>query len=292
VPSNKTQNSMRSLIRAISVIKSFSPNEVELTGADIARKVGLPKTTVYRILKYLTEGKLLEQRADTGKYTIGTTLYVLGSLYLSTTNILKAAEPVMETLNDLSSETVNLSIFDKGYAILIMRKEARYAFRWAVHIGSVLPAYASSMGKALLSELAETEIDRFYPNERLTPLTKNTIATKTELKLELQKIRKCGLSFAMQETFEGIDGIASAIKNVRGEVSGALGMAVPIFRMNQANRDRLAGLVRVGASLISYRLGYEDAVTPVHDIQEIRSWWEQNQPDSASEAELIYLEGR
>jgi len=239
--------------------------------------VGLPKTTAYRILKCLTQSGLLEQKKDTGKYSIGHVMYFSGSLYLSTMDLLKAAEPVMKTLNDLSNEAVNLTTFDDGYTIQILREEAKYPFRWNVHIGTILPAYASSTGKAMLSTFTEAEIDNLFPEERLHPLTKHTIATKTELKVELQKIRKNGVSFSMQEMFEGIDGVASVVKDAKGKTAGALGIAVPIFRMNQSYRDRLAGLTRLGASLISYRLGYKDTDIIVHDIQDIRSWWEQNQ---------------
>jgi len=61
--------SMRSLLRAISVIKSFTLAEPEQSVAEIARKVGIPKTTAYRILACLANGELLVRNAETGKYT-------------------------------------------------------------------------------------------------------------------------------------------------------------------------------------------------------------------------------
>ena len=73
-------------------MKSFTPDELELGSVEVSRKVGIPKTTSHRILVTLTEGELLEQNVKTGKYKIGPVLYVLGSLYLSMTDILISAK--------------------------------------------------------------------------------------------------------------------------------------------------------------------------------------------------------
>lgn len=280
----KAKNSIKSLLKAVSVLKSFTPDELELGGAEISRKVGIPKTTAHRMLTSLSEGGLLEQNGKTGKFRIGPALYTLGSLYLSTTDILIAAKPVIETVNDLTKETVNISILDRNNITLIMKEESKHAFRLATHIGSIIHAYASAMGKALLSELTEAEIDSLYPEEKLPPLTNKTISTKTELKRELEQIRKTGIAFDREGSYEGVEAIGSVTRNANGKAAAAMSIAVPVFRMNEANRKRLTTLVRLGVSLISYRLGYQDTQYPVRDIKEIYSWWKQNKLDSASQA--------
>lgn len=271
-----TKNSMRSLVRAISVMQSFTPNELELGGVDIARKVGIPKTTAYRILETLAEGGLLERNEKTGKYAIGPVFYALGRLYLSTTDVLKTAEPVIETLNELTNESVHMGIFVKGDVILVIQEESRHAVRYAPPAGTLIPAYASAIGKVFLSELTEAELDRLYPEERLRPLTKKTVASKTELRERLEQIRKTGVSIEQEGTYEGIEGIASVIHDASGRAVAAMVFPIPTYRMNQSYRERLATLIKLGCSLTSYRLGYQDKVNPIHDIEDIRLWWEQN----------------
>ena len=270
------------VIRVISVLDCFSRFEPELSAADIRRKTGISKATLHRILTTLTNRRLLEKNQKTGMYKIGPELYTLGSLYLGTTDVLKAAEPVIKELNDLTGEAVNISIFDRGYVTLILKEEAKSVFRFAVRIGTIIPAYASSMGKALLSELTDEEIDSLYPEEKLRPLTTKTIATKTELKRELEQIRKTGVSFSDGGTYEGLFGVASVVRDASGKGIAAMSIALPIFKVNETTSDRLATLIRMGAKLISYRLGYNDAVNSIRDIQEIRSWWEQNKPSSTT----------
>ena len=72
----KTSDYMRSLRRALSILKSFTPQEVKLSGIDIARRVGLHKTTVYRMLDVLASEGMIERDIRTSKYMIGHTLYL------------------------------------------------------------------------------------------------------------------------------------------------------------------------------------------------------------------------
>lgn len=279
----QNKNFNKSLLRALSVIKSFNSNELELGSTGIAKKKGIPIPTAHRILSTFAEAGLLEKNLKTGKYKIGPAFYVLGSLYLNTTDLLKAAEPVTKTLNELTGEAISVGIFDKGNTVFVLREETKNAFRFAHHVGTVLPAYASAMGKALLSELTEAELGSLYTEEKLQPLTEKTIASKTELKIELAKIRKTGIAINKEGSWEGVEGAASVIRNAAGKAVAAMSIAVPVFRMNQAKRKQLATLIKLGASLISYRLGYQDTDNHIHDVQQIRSWWEQNQLDLVSQ---------
>ncbi len=268
----------RSIVKAVSILQCFTPREQELNASGVARKVKIPRTTAFRILTTLSEAGMLLRNEKTGNYSVGPTLYALGSIYLETTDIFKAADPVIKTLNELTEEVVCVAILDRGNAVLTMIEEARYYFRFARRVGSIITSYASSIGRALLSELTEVELDNLIPEEKLRPITKKTIATKTELKRKLEQIRETGVSFDSEGSYEGIEGIASVIRDASGKAVAAMCFSVPIFRLNQAKRKKLAKLIKLGAGLISYRLGYQDKVNPVQSIEEIRAWWEKDKP--------------
>lgn len=217
----------------------------------------------------------LLERSNTGKYIIGPALYTIGNLYLNATDILKAAEPVVAILNNLTGEVASIGILENEYTVIVMRKESKYGFRWS-HVGSLLPAHASAMGKALLSELNGADLDSLYPEEILKPVNPKTIKTKTELRENLEQIKKTGISVSQEELVEGIGGIARAIRDASGKAVAALSIGVPVFKLNEAYHSQIVTMVRLGASLASYRLGYQNEVPEVRDIEEIRSWWEQN----------------
>jgi len=282
----KTKNSASPTLRVVSVLNCFSLEQLELSAAEISQKTRIPMTTTYRILAGLTEGRLLERNTDSGKYRIGTDLYFLGSLYLSNQDVLKAAEPVVKTLNELTNESVFVGIFDRGNIVHLMKEESKHAFRFGHTIGTIVPAYAMAMGKAFLSEMTEAEIDNFYPNENLKPLTKKTLKTKTELKLELEQVRKTGIGINKEESYEGVWAIAALLRQADGKPVAALSFGVPVFRINGDTVNRLATLIRMGASFISYRLGYQDRENPVRDIEDIRSWWSKKLSVSASQENI------
>jgi IclR family KDG regulon transcriptional repressor len=265
--------STNTVLRAFKVIQSFSITEPELGPSEISRKTGLPVSTVHRLLKTMKEAHVLEIDSNKGKYRIGPTLYVIGNLYIQSTDILKVAEPVMETLNDLTNETVNLGILDKGYMTLIMKKESKEAFRYAIRVGTVMPAYASAIGKALLSELTEEDIDRLYPHENLKPITEKTIPTRKALKKELIDIRNCGISLDYEGSYRNVIGIASVIRNNMGEAVAGMSITPPIYEVNEEKKERLIRLVLLGCSLISYKLGYSDNRNRVSDIDELVTRW-------------------
>lgn len=262
--------------RAASVLKSFTPEKLELSAAEVSRKVGIPKTTAHRLLAALTQSGLLERNAETGKYTIGPEMFVLGNLYLEKMGLFQAAKPVIMTLNELTKEAINVAILDKGNVIWVMREDSHHGLRDNIHVGSIFPAHCPSLGRALLSELAETSIDSLYPEEKLQQITSKTISTKTELKLRLKQVRESGISFDSESTIEGVVAFASVIRRADGIAVAALGIALPKNRVNPKTHELFTSLIKMGASLTSYRLGYRDIVNPISSIEEIHSWWTQN----------------
>ena len=265
--------------RAASILSCFTPEKVELSAAEISREAGIPNTTVHRILAAFTQNGLLERNAGNGKYTIGPEMFILGNLYLQEKDLIKVAEPVTGVLNELTRENINVVVLHQGSVLRLIREESQHTVVANIHVGSVYRAYSSAVGRALISELTEAEIDSLHPEEKLEKITNKTISTKTELKLLLKQIRETGISFSSEGTFEGVDGFGALIRGAGGKAIAALGIALPTYRMNPQKYELFASLVKMGASLISYRLGHKDRVNPISSIEEICSWWTQNTRD-------------
>jgi len=273
----KANNVVKSLAKSLVLLQSFSNDKLELGTTEIARKMGISKATSHRILKTFREFGILEKDINTGKYTIGLELYYLGNLYLRKQDFIRISYPVVKTLNELSDETILILIFDRGNVVIVYKEESRRDFRVTHTVGTIVPAYSAASGKAFLSELTEEEIDNLYPGQNLNPITRKTIKSKAVLKQQLEQIRKTGVSFARGECYEGTMGIASLLHDATGRAIAAISIMLQDFRINQDTINRLSTLVRMGANLISLRLGYNNANNLVRDVQDIRSWWEQEQ---------------
>ena len=278
----KSKNQFKSLRRAISILKCFSPQNTELGGNELAAMLGMHRTTAYRMLASLAEEKILERKGRRGVYTIGPGLYVLGNLFLTTTDIIKAAEPVVKIVNELTGEVTNLSIFFDGNISYLMREESKYEFRWGRHVGSYVPAHVSAMGNFFLSELSDSEIDELYPEEDLIPFTSHTIASKTELKARLAEIRKTGVSIDYEGQTYGVAGFSDGIRDSSGRVVAAISVGALIAHLNAEFIDRITQLVKMSAALISYRLGYRDTSCSIREVEEIKYWWKRESKESIS----------
>jgi DNA-binding IclR family transcriptional regulator len=156
----------RSVSKIIAVLNCFDSQNLKLSSSEIAKKLGIHRATALRMLEFLSEAQWIEKNQDSHKYSIGPALHMLGSLYLGTTDILKASEPIIRAINELTNEEIQIGIFNKGNIIFILKEETRRAFGFVHHhVGTVLPAYSSAIGLAILSELSEKEIDDLYPCE-------------------------------------------------------------------------------------------------------------------------------
>ncbi len=263
---------VQSVGRTLVLLRAFTPQEPVLGLSELARKVNLPVSTVHRLLKALVQGGML-CRDSRGRYMVGPSLYAIGTLYLRTTHISEASRPILTVLNDLTSESINVSIFDEGNVVLIMKEESKHAFRVAQQVGSVYPAYASSMGKAVLGHLSEAELDRLYPLEQLPPLTDLTVTSKKQLKEELKEVRRSGVAFDTEGSYRGVVCVASAIRDARGNAVAAMSISGPLVRMQPELEERFAPLVKLGAEVISYRLGYQDPESPRPSVEALEALW-------------------
>lgn len=271
---------MSSLLKAVEILNAFSPHQSEWKVADLSLELGIPVPTLYRILSTLTKTGLLEKKQGDNTYVIGRSLYITGSLYLLTTDLFHAAEPVLQAVNNITGEATNVCILDdNGYIVRLLREESKHSLRHVVHVGSASPAYANAAGKALLSVLPDEGINRLYPEEKLKKLTSKTVSTKAELKRELEQIRENGYAFISEQAYVGVEAFAALIHDARGNVIAATTIAVPTARMNKEKRKIFCSLAKIESGLISYQLGYQDRDQQIHRIADLYTWWQQNHAD-------------
>ncbi|MGA2929674.1 MAG: IclR family transcriptional regulator C-terminal domain-containing protein, partial [Solirubrobacteraceae bacterium] len=125
----------------------------------------------------------------------------------------------------------------------------------ALEVGSLVPAHASALGKALLAHHAYV-----LPELGAAPLASYTPATVTDIKVltrELEEIRQLGWASEVGELFPGIASLAAPIEDRRGVIAGAIGISGPIERLWKGRRPRpeLVADVMQSARTVSRELG-------------------------------------
>ena len=251
------RQSVKSLFKMLEVLEAFSSTEPELSVAEIARRTGLPRTTVHRIVDSLRSVGFLEQDASRDRYRLGLKLFELGGSALMNLPLYREAPPFVDTLAKLSGEDVHLCIFD-GAQMVFVNRRSQIAARPhnTVITMEASPCHSTGVGKAALAFQSEAVIDRVI-RAGLPRFTPNTIVEPKRLKADLAAIRTRGYSIDDCEHEPDLRCVGAPIRNSAGCVFAAISASGPTKRVTLDRVPELARIVMTHAELLSIRLGYE-----------------------------------
>jgi DNA-binding IclR family transcriptional regulator len=224
--------------RVLALLKSFDDTRVEQGVAEIARTLGVHKSTASRLAAALERSGFL---ARTGKrYRLGVEVIRLGSLALRSFDLVAAMQPAMEKLSKRTGETVNLAVPDGADVLNVAEMPSTYILScsggWT---GRRTKPHAVANGKVLL---AHGVLPRPAALERYTA---RTITTFDALDAELATVRRDGYATAIAELEDGLVAVAAPVFDPAGACVAALSISGPEFRMRP---DALGALGRLCGS--------------------------------------------
>ncbi len=251
----------QSLERGLAVLSAFGPARSHLGVSELAREVGLTRSTVHRYVSTLSALGYLEQDASTRKYRLGPRVLDLGFSAINSMELREISAPHLRELSDETGHTVNMAILDGADIVYIERcrsaREGQQNIDLDLHVGSRLPAYCTSMGKVLLAFLPEAERARRLDHIELTQRGPNTMTDTRTLRAELERVRDSGLAINNEELAYGLRSIAMPVRGLEGEVKAAINLAVHRSMMSMEELvGRLSPSLRRAADRISARSGY------------------------------------
>jgi len=175
-------------------------------------------------------------------------------------DIRRVAFPYLDKASKEVGETVNLAILDGMEIVYVERIKTQQILNINLQIGSRLPAYCTSMGKAMLAFLPEERLEEFLKKMDLTTHTPYTITLREDLRKELRKVKAHGFATNNEELSIGLRSVAAPVRNYTGEVIAAVNIAVPSIRVSQRRlKTILAKKVMKTANQISSTLGYKES---------------------------------
>jgi DNA-binding IclR family transcriptional regulator len=163
--------------------------------------------------------------------------------------------PILERLNRDTRETVHIVVLDGGEVVTIDRLEAERPITLRSDIGSRRPAYSSAAGKAMLAHRPEAEVDEILARG-MPARTAKTVTTPLPLKAQLWEVRMRGYALDDEENVEGVRCVAAPVFDLTGRLAGAVSLAAPTYRVDEARLLELAVPVVEAAHCLSRQLGY------------------------------------
>jgi len=143
--------------RAFAVLRSFGPHERFVGVREIARRTGLPKSTIGRLCYTLTQLGYLEFQPAEEKYALGIGVLSLGQHYLAGLDARAVARPLMQELADRMRSTVALAARDGDHMVFIELCHGHQLFRLSLEVGERVPRGTTALGRAGHVALSEDE---------------------------------------------------------------------------------------------------------------------------------------
>ncbi len=255
-PPGRTSESLSTVRNASRLLKEFLSREPDLGVSELARRLGLGKSTVHRLLTTLASEGLIEQDPRTGGYRLGIVVFELGEAVKVHMDLHTAGGPVLASLREETGESAQIGVLDGFDVVYVDRLESQRTIRMFTETGRRVPVHCTSSGKALLAHLDPARLDDLLAAAPLTHLTPHTITDPAALREELSRIRARGWSDAVEERELGVASVAAPVRRIDGTVIAAISVGAPLARLGALQRRRYGPLVAEAGEAVSRRLGW------------------------------------
>lgn len=249
------RDQVQSLVRALTLLNSLAEVDDGQTLTEVAQRVGLTTSTAHRLLTTLEQERYVQFNLERRSWSVGVQAFVTGNGFLKTRNLIASARPHLRALMEESEETVNLAVEEQYAAVYLLQVECRQLMRAFARPGGRVPLHCSSVGKALLMAMPETDLSRFLRQRNLRRITARTIHAPTLLRADLIQAKKRGYAIDDEEQAIGLRCIAAPVFNENGESIAAISVSGPMARISDARIPVLGDLVRRKADAITVQLG-------------------------------------
>ena len=219
---------IQSLERGLAIIKAFDESRPQMTVSEVAKVTGLDRASARRFLLTLVDlGYIV---TDGRVYALRPRVLELGYAFLSSLSLPELALPHMEELVSAVRETSSLGVLDDGEVVFVARVPTKRLMSVPIMVGSRFPAYATSMGKVLLSGLSDRELDQYLRSTELMPLTDRTVTDPDTMRSVVAEARERGWAVVDQEMDDSSRSIAVAVRDRGGRIVAALNVSTLAVR--------------------------------------------------------------
>ena len=244
------------LERGLRLLGEFSSKDRTLSAAELARRLQVPRSTVFRLLATLEMMGFVERMDGGREFRLGMAVLRLGFDYLASLELTELGRPLLDRLRDEIHYPCNLVVRDGRSIVYVAKSVAARPFTSTVNVGTRLPAHATVLGRVVLEDLTLSELRELYPEERLEVFSESTPRTVEELYEMVQRDRQRG--YVLHEGFfeASISTIAAPVRDRTTRVVAALGATIPAARIDPAQLEPMVERVRAAAAELSGLLDY------------------------------------
>src|SRR5579883_1523161 len=252
---NKDEGGIRSVAKALQILEAFDGEHRTLRVTDLARGLGLPKSTVHGLLRTLGARGFVRQVEGGRAYGPGPALLRLATMVDREVLLVEAARGPLRELARGTEETAKLGVRVGLSVVVLEAVESPRVLHTRGDVGVVAPLYCTALGKAVLAFLPEEERERIVGALTLRAYTPRTVGGREALRRELERIRVRGYATDVQEHEGDVRCVGAPVRDGRGYPVGAVSVSGPAQRMPLRRLGELGPRVVEVAEAIGRRLG-------------------------------------
>ncbi|HHR0639397.1 TPA: IclR family transcriptional regulator domain-containing protein [Klebsiella pneumoniae] len=243
-------NFMLSLARGLEVLNAFTPQRQRLTISQLSQKTQISRAAVRRCL-YTLAALGMVHSPDGRSYELLPRVLAVGHAYLAGTPLAKVAQTALDDLGKALGESCSAATLDGDNVLYIARAAVNNLLSIDLGRGSRLPAWATSMGRVLLSALPEEQLEVTLSRVTLIRYTPHTLCDLSGLRAEIARVRMQGYALADRQIEVGLCSLAVPVLSRHGQVVAALNVGVPAATVSAAalKEKALAPLRRAAMDL-------------------------------------------
>lgn len=235
---------VRSLTLALAALDCLAA-EPELGVTEVARRLGIAKSSAHRILTTLVANGYVQRLPERRSYRLGIRLHELGALVASRSRLRDHALPLLENLRAQTGETAHLAVPEGSQMFYVERLESYRGLRFSARVGRLRPIHLTSSGKAVAAfnpEVCEAACAAGFA--RSTP---RTIRTEAQFRRCLAETQERGYAYSVEEDEPGLASVAAPVFDRTGIARAAISVAGPVTRVSPGKIPQIAVKVRSAA---------------------------------------------
>lgn len=254
---NKGAKANMSAEKMLTIIEYLAAQKEPVRLLDMSKALGINVSTVSRFTTTLVNCGYAAQEEETARYYLTYKICAVANMVSAHTDIRDIARPYMRQLTEIFNESACLAVEQNMKVVYIEVMEGPgQMVRSMQRIGNVAPMHCTGIGKLLLLNYTEGELDRLIELEGLIRFTEYTLTSKVQLVEELRTIREQGYAFDNEECEVGARCVAFPVYDSQGKVIAGISVTGPTNRLTDEFINARIHYFRDIAREVSLKMGY------------------------------------
>jgi IclR family transcriptional regulator, pca regulon regulatory protein len=245
----KDREFVTSLARGLSVIQAFDRDNAELTLSEIASRTKLSPATARRFLWTLQ--KLGYIGSNARYFHLNPKVVSLASGFLASARVEEIIKPILREIVEQAGTSASLGVLDGENVLIVANFSLKRLTQLTAGAGTRYPVHVSSMGRAILADLADHELEIVLKQTKFNPLTKWTVSNADDLRKRILAVRRNGYCVVQDELEEGLDAVAVPVRINGGRAIAALNCTAYSRQVDKAKivKSRLKPLLKAAEAV-------------------------------------------